>query len=316
MPPLRKGMVMSLRMPHKDKCPQSYSSGTCRIPGCTGNQVTISEDGEAVTFTVIHHKSGKHQQSFGGGPIMPTPPANSPTANLSIALITYVLPWYYAQVEDDDGLPTTKPMLPDMWTGQQDDRPARYKEMTEGNYTNLWEAVCLGPKCFKPFVPAGTSDRDILLFLQWLLAPFCAGTFPSADCRRLFVTSLVLHHYAIMMGVQGQAALSSELKRLAARQIGNTPEMWTSAYDMLLKVTEAQVVESIMANLKKACMDEVAKADMLKSRHGKRRTALEIEASKRPKPGPEEGRADEAGPSTSSSQPKSTLVRMWDAYWG
>lgn len=57
--------------------------------------------------------------------------------------------------------------------------------------------------------------------------------------------------------------LSGELKQLAARNIGNRFGMWEKAYDLLIKVKEAKVVESMMQALRAELAKEVEKSRLL-----------------------------------------------------
>ncbi len=57
--------------------------------------------------------------------------------------------------------------------------------------------------------------------------------------------------------------LGESLKQLAARNIGNRSNTWFKAYDLLIKVKEAHLVESIMRALKGELAKEVEKSKLL-----------------------------------------------------
>jgi hypothetical protein len=62
---------------------------------------------------------------------------------------------------------------------------------------------------------------------------------------------------------KGGGELSGQLKLLAARNIGNRSATWEKAYDLLIKVKEAKVVEALMKALRAELAKEVEKSRLL-----------------------------------------------------
>ena len=63
--------------------------------------------------------------------------------------------------------------------------------------------------------------------------------------------------------------LSAELKQLAARNIGNRSATWDKAYDLLVKVKEAKVVQAIMVALRGELAKEVERSKLLSKKRAR-----------------------------------------------
>jgi hypothetical protein len=78
------------------------------------------------------------------------------------------------------------------------------------------------------------------------------------------VTALVQKQAEVSLELaKAGGELSGELKQLAARNIGNRSATWEKAYDLLIKVNEAKVMESIMKALRAELAKEVEKSKLL-----------------------------------------------------
>jgi len=186
LPPLRASMVMSLHMPHSyPRCPEEG----CSIPGCKGNQVVLSSSG-AIEFLLNHHKSVAFAQQVHGGPICPSPPKDSTTYKLTLALVECVLPMAYA---DMAGVPESVPlpMLPDLHSGAKHlSYQPNFKSMSKSQYTMSWKDACLGRNSVMVQV---ADNADPLGSLELVPMPFMeealCGFSPCRSWRKPFVAS-------------------------------------------------------------------------------------------------------------------------------
>lgn len=301
-------MVASLRMPHAYPCPHP----TCPHPNtCRGNHVRFLHKGtdhEVITFVFPHHKAATAQTGVASGPVCAVAPTGSLTHRLTSMLIDFGLPHLYSLMADaPEAQPM--PMLPDIWKkGGLDDGTAelRFSAFFSSNpsssthYASKWKQVCLGIKSALP----QPSPHPVFQLREMRLVshPFQPGPFNPSDSRRHFVTALVEHqgYVSDALGSKGGSdpqfqSLSDLFKRIAARNIGNRPETWQDAYDLLVRINERKLVEAIMQALK-AKLSTVVQASKLLSKKRRRQQPQQH-------PQQRDANDDEAGPSGTAPVP-------------
>jgi len=207
----------------------------------------------------VHHKGSMAVQGLLCGTICPSPPKGSLTEKLTTLLVSHVVPWTYACMQ---GVPESGPlpMLPNLWgvDGDEDYNPIPH---TMSSFSKLWHRLMTHSKV--PTQPTIWRMGDALTLGSH---PFQHGTYMARDCRRQFITAFMEYKAEIMQLMDGETMAA--MQAMCARQVGNTPKQWKTAYDMLLKTTETRTVNGIMHALnsllktrRERWQREVAEAD-------------------------------------------------------
>ena len=119
----------------------------------------------------------------------------------------------------------------------------------------------------------------------------------SSPHRHCYVTALVQKQAEVSHELdKGGGELGGVMKQLAARNIGNRSATWERAYDLLLKVKEAKVVEAMMKALRAELSKEVEKSKLLS------RKRVRVQGLARPLPKVEEKEGGKAS--------------LWSRAWG
>jgi hypothetical protein len=99
------------------------------------------------------------------------------------------------------------------------------------------------------------------------------------------------------------------LQRVAARNIGNRPDTWADAYDLLMRVNERKLVEAIMQALKLKLRELVEESRLLKASKRRRSRRQQVDDDRPPAPSP--AAAAQPSPGASPTSPRGWLQRLW-----
>jgi hypothetical protein len=258
---------------------------------------------DQVMVTFSHHKAVKSQQGLMSGPICTHIKRGQLTSKLTLILVKRALPHLYSIMGESAPESMPLPMLFDAWGSAE--QGSKFREFNQSSYSTRYQEVCLGSKCFSPDV----RGKDVLASLTLAPCPFQPGPFMPSDNRRNFVTSMVEFERHISMAIGNEKELTGFLRGIAAQHIGNKAAMWEKAYDMLLKLREEQVIETIMVVIKEELKKKVKESKVMSLKRRRVETAYLA-----PSPSPikeQEEKALPSGPGKKTSWERLSYMVSW-----
>lgn len=195
-----------------------------------------------ITYMWVHHKSSNAGNGVGAGPICPSPPPGTITEALSLIVLQKALPYLYSIME---GVPRGVPLptVPNFWASPNEvTGRALFSLPTLSSFALAWRKL-LTTKALIPQPPPTSAPWS---HFKLLPHPFQPGPYSPGDNRRLFITSFVENQVVIMRKMEQTGADMAQLRKICARQVGNSPKTWHRAYDLLIKIREQAVTQAMM----------------------------------------------------------------------
>lgn len=179
------------------------------------------------------------------GPICPSPPPGTLTESLSLLVLQKALPYLYSIM---DGVPRGLPLptVPNYWASP-DELTGRtlFSPPTLSSFALAWEKLMTT----KALIPQPPHTSAPWAQLQLQAHPFQPGPFTPGDNRRFFITAFVENQGTVMRSMEEHGGDMEQLRKICARQVGNSPKTWHRAYDLLIKIREQAVTQAMMQAL-------------------------------------------------------------------
>ena len=178
------------------------------------------------------------------------------------------------------------PMFPDVWHDSTSSKPPFRAFPDQSTYAHTFKRFCLGSGSVAPEPIVGQEDAPAVKRFKLVPSPFLPGEYTPSDCRKHFVTTVVHQqsHLTDLLSGDTHGAVTTELKRIAARNIGHrSGPLWDNHYDLYFTMSESRVVSALMEAIKKLLKQVVSDSGLLKAKRGPRfrTTAVSPPAPKR-----------------------------------